>query len=107
VLHLRVICPVEATSSARALLMDEPGVTHVTVLPGAAVKPVGDVLEAAMTRESADAVLAGLTDLGLTRTGAITLEELDTVLSDAADEAEAAVPGDPADAVIWEERPHR
>ena len=102
-LHLRVICPAEITPRARSLLLGEPGVTHVTLLAGAALEPVGDVLEAAMTRECADEVLAGLTDLGLTRSGGITLEELDTVLSDAADVAERAVPGDPADAVIWEE----
>ena len=35
--------------------------------------------------------------------GAITLESLDTVLSDAADAAEEAAPGQGADAVVWDE----
>jgi hypothetical protein len=35
--------------------------------------------------------------------GGITLEAIDTTLSDAADAAEKAAPGDPADAVIWDE----
>ncbi len=102
-LHLRVLCPAETTGAVRSLLLDEPGATHVTVLPGVAVQPAGDVLEATLTRECGDGVLAALLDLGLDRTGGITLEQIDTVLSEAADAAEEAVPGDPADAVIWEE----
>lgn len=102
-LHLRVLCPAERSEQVRRLLFDEPGATHLTVLPGAAVQPPGDVVEAALTRECADRVLDGLTDLGVQHSGGITLEPLDTVLSDAADAAEAAVPGDPADAVIWDE----
>lgn len=102
-LHLRVLCPAERSEQVRELLAAEPGAAHLTALPGAAFAPAGDVFEAALTRECADRVLCGLTDLGLQHSGGITLEELDTVLSDAADEAERAVPGDPADAVIWDE----
>lgn len=102
-LHLRVLCPGEQTAAVRTLLLDEPGVTHVTVLTGAALKPEGDVLEAAVTRECADRVLAALTEMEIDRVGGITLESIDTVLSESATAAEEAVPGDPADAVIWEE----
>jgi uncharacterized hydrophobic protein (TIGR00271 family) len=103
VLHLRVVTPTEHTAAVRALLVDEPGATHVTVLPGIAVQPAGDVIEADVTREAVDGVLAHLTDLGLDHTGGITLETIETTLSDAAVAAEKAVPGDPADAVIWDE----
>ena len=41
--------------------------------------------------------------LGIDHRGALTLHALDTVLSDAADRAQQAAPGDPADAVVWEE----
>jgi hypothetical protein len=44
-----------------------------------------------------------LTTLSLDHDGAITLESLDTVLSDAADAAEEAAPGQGADAAVWEE----
>jgi uncharacterized hydrophobic protein (TIGR00271 family) len=103
VLHLRVLCPAERSEQVRQLLLDAPGVAHLTVLPGVAVRPPGDVLEATLTRECADDVLDALTKLGVDRSGGITLEAIDTVLSDSADAAEAAVPGDPADAVIWDE----
>jgi uncharacterized hydrophobic protein (TIGR00271 family) len=75
----------------------------VTVLPGVAVQPVGDVVEADVTRESVDGVLSSLRGLGIDRAGGVTLETIDTTLSDAADAAEQAAPGDPMDAVIWEE----
>jgi uncharacterized hydrophobic protein (TIGR00271 family) len=103
VLHMRVISPSGRTDRVRELLLAEPGATHVTVLPGVAVQPVGDVVEADVTRESVDAVLAGLCDLGVDHSGGVTLEAIDTTLSDAADAAEEAAPGDPADAVVWDE----
>lgn len=102
-LHLRVICPAEQTPSVRDLLLDECGATHVTVSEGVALQPAGDVVEADLTREVADSVLAQLCDRGLDHVGGITLEVIDTALSDAADAAEEAAPGDPTDAVIWEE----
>jgi len=102
-LHLRVLCPAQYTEGVRKVLLGEPGATHVTVLVGAALKPAGDVLEAAVTRECADRVLAALTGMEIERVGGVTLEPIDTVLSDSATAAERAVPGDPADAVIWEE----
>ncbi len=102
-LHLRVIAPSDQTAAVRALLLADPGATHVTVLPGVALQPAGDVVEADVTREAVDGVLADLTDLGLDHTGGVTLETIETTLSDAADAAEKAVPGDPSDAVIWEE----
>jgi uncharacterized hydrophobic protein (TIGR00271 family) len=103
VLHLRVICPPARTVEVRDLLVAEPGATHVTVLPGIAVQPAGDVVEADLAREATDAVLGGLCTLGIDRHGGITLEAIDTALSDAADAAEEAAPGDPTDAVIWDE----
>jgi uncharacterized hydrophobic protein (TIGR00271 family) len=103
VLHIRVISPPVRSDAVRELLLAEPGATHVTVLPGVAVQPVGDVVEADVTRESVDGVLSSLRGLGIDRAGGVTLGTIDTTLSDAADAAEQAAPGDPMDAVIWEE----
>lgn len=100
---MRVISPPEHTAAVRDLLLAEPGATHVTVLLGIALQPAGDVVESDITRESVDETLAALCRLGIDRTGGITLEMIDTSLSDAADAAEEAAPGDPADAVIWDE----
>jgi hypothetical protein len=103
VLHLRIIAPTTVSASARAALLDEPGATHVSVQGGAAVQPEGDVIEADVTREAVDRVLDRLLELGLDHTGGVTLQAVDTTLSDRATAAEEAVPGDPDDAVIWEQ----
>lgn len=102
-LHLRVICPAAVTDDVVLLLGEHPGTAHVVRLHGAAIIPAGDVIEADVAREAADEVLSGLCDLGVDHSGGITLEQIDTALSDAADQAEEAAPGDAADAVVWDE----
>lgn len=102
-LHLRVICPSGRTDEVVTLLSDEPGVAHLVVHPGVAVRPSGDLVEADVARECVDDLLGRCSDLGVDHDGGITLEVLDTVLSDRADAAEKAAPGDGADAVVWDE----
>jgi uncharacterized hydrophobic protein (TIGR00271 family) len=103
VLHLRVISPQEHTETVVEALREHPGVAHVVLLPGAAVVPAGDVIEADIAREATDEVVAKLCELGIDHSGGVTLEQIDTALSDAADKAEENAPGDGADAVVWEE----
>ena len=102
-LHLRVVSPVDVTDEVLDLLKAEPGATHVLALRGVVVEPAGDLVEADVAREAADEVIAALCALGIDRAGGITLEQLDTSLSDAADRAEEDAPGDAADAVVWQE----
>jgi uncharacterized hydrophobic protein (TIGR00271 family) len=103
VLHLRVISPPEHTEAVVEALREHPGAAHVVLLPGAAIAPKGDVVEADIAREATDEVVGALCQLGVDHSGGITLEQIDTALSDAADEAEENAPGDGADAVVWEE----
>lgn len=102
-LHLRVICPHEVTDEVVGLLSEHSGAAHLIRLPGAAVVPAGDLVEADIAREAADEVISALCELGVDHAGGITLEQIDTALSDAANRAEADAPGDAADAVVWEE----
>ena len=99
-LHLRIIAPSAVTGSVQETLLDEPGATHISVQTGAAVKPAGDAIEADVTREAVDRLLDRLLELGLDHTGGVTLQAVDTTLSDHATAAEQAVSGDPDDAVI-------
>ena len=94
-LHLRVTCPAEATDAVLDSLRNDAGTVHFTVLRGAAVDPPGDLVEADVAREAADGVLATLCALGVDHTGGVSLEPLDTVLSDAADAAERLRRGTP------------
>ena len=101
--HLRVVSPAEQTDAVLRVVREQPGATHVVVLRGAAVEPAGDLVEADLAREAADEVLTALCELGIDRSGGITVEAVDVTLSAAADLAEERAPGYGADAVVWEE----
>lgn len=102
-LHLRALCPPARTDEAVRKLSQQPGVAHLVVHRGAAVEPPGDLVEADVAREAADDLVDLLCGLGIDRTGGITLEAIDTALSDAADRAERDAPGESADAIVWQE----
>lgn len=100
---MRVVSPAATTDAVVKVFEDEPGATHLVLIRGVALAPAGDVVEADVARESADELIAALCELGIDHTGGITLEQLDTALSDSADRAEEDAPGDAADAVVWQE----
>lgn len=102
-LHLRVISPVAQTEDVLAVLRAEPGATHLVVARGVAEEPRGDAIQADLARECVNDVITRLEVLGIQRSGAITLEPLETVLSDSARLAVTAAPGGQNDTVIWEE----
>lgn len=85
------------------MLAADPGVTHVTLARGLALEPEGDLVQADVAREAANDVLDDLTALGICRSGGMTLTPVETVLSDAGERAVHEAPGDPSDAVVWEE----
>ncbi|KRV46817.1 hypothetical protein AQ490_08470 [Wenjunlia vitaminophila] len=101
-LHLRLIVPTDRTEKIVAMLDRAVGTTHLTVLPGAARRPPGDVVTCDVAREAAHEVLTALRERGLGDEGAITMEDLDLTLSRYAEQADREAPGEPADAVVWE-----
>jgi uncharacterized hydrophobic protein (TIGR00271 family) len=103
VLHLRVVAPPDRTEDVVGLIRAEPGATHVILLRGAAIEPSGDLVEADVAREAADELIERLCALDIDHVGSITVEVIDTALSDAADKAEEAAPGEGADAIVWQE----
>ena len=56
-----------------------------------------------VAREDASVVISDLKELGIAEDGAITLEEIDTQISEHAERAVEHARGAPADAVVWEE----
>src|SRR5690349_1014232 len=102
-LHLRVIAPAELRDPVIDALRDNPGVAHLVMHRDAAQDPQGDEITADIARESTNEVIAALKGLGVKERGAITLDEVDTVLSARAYRAEEKAAGDPADAVVWDE----
>lgn len=103
VLHLRLIAPADCTDRTRSLLADHHGVTNIVVLPGAGVRPEGDVVLADVAREAANDVLDRLREFGLIERGSIAVERVDLSLSAGADLAEERAPGEGSDAVVWAE----
>ncbi|MCX5206625.1 DUF389 domain-containing protein [Streptomyces sp. NBC_00237] len=102
-LHVRVISPAERTDEVLGIATECPAVVNVLKLPGAAHAPAGDLVEFDVAREAANGVLDALRELGLKDTGGITVEQLDLSISTAAEKAEEDAPGDPDDAVVWDE----
>ncbi len=102
-LHLRLITPADRTDEVVGLIDRTVGTAHLVVLPGAARDPEGDVVMCDVAREAGDGLINGLRALGIDSSGAITAENIDLSLSERADRAERDAPGEPADAVLWEQ----
>ncbi|WP_189931951.1 DUF389 domain-containing protein [Streptomyces sulfonofaciens] len=102
-LHLRMITPADRTEDVVRLIEETVGAAHLAVLPGAARIPAGDVVLCDVAREAGDALIGRLRELGIAERGSISMEHTDLTLSTRADEAEAAAPGEGADAVLWDQ----
>jgi uncharacterized hydrophobic protein (TIGR00271 family) len=100
--HIRIVSPPDLTPTVCDLFEKTPSVINVVLLPGTARKPNGDVIMADVAREDASVILADLRKMGLEQRGSIAIEAVDTAISVAADRAEKAASGSPADAVVWE-----
>ena len=101
--HLRIVAPEGQAAHALELLEGFGSVTNVVMLEGAARKPAGDVILADVAREDASVVIDDLRELGIPKEGSISMEYIDTQISDAAERAVKHAPGLPSDAVIWED----
>jgi uncharacterized hydrophobic protein (TIGR00271 family) len=102
-LHLRLIVPHSLTDVVLQRLNATPGVAHIIRGSGSAIRPGGDVVVCDVAREAANEVVEWLQDQGVHRSGAITVEAVEAVVSDAAAAAETLAPGHGADALVWEE----
>lgn len=98
-----MIVPPGRTPAAVKLIASTVGTTHLVVLPGAARDPAGDVVMCDVAREAGDELLNGLRELRIDQDGSIAVDNIDLSLSTRADAAEKEAPGEPADAVIWEQ----
>jgi uncharacterized hydrophobic protein (TIGR00271 family) len=102
-LHLRIVSPPDLTPSVLRALAEDPGVTHITADRGGATEPPGDLLSCDVVRASANPLIAQLRTAGVSERGGITLTELETVISAAAERAQAQVVRPEIDTVVWEE----
>jgi uncharacterized hydrophobic protein (TIGR00271 family) len=101
--HLRIVAPAGLAGRSLDLLEQMPSVFNIVRIPDVARRPHGDLILCDVAREDASVVLAGLRKLGIDQVGSISVEDVETSISAAARDAEAAAEGSPADAVVWEE----
>jgi uncharacterized hydrophobic protein (TIGR00271 family) len=103
VVHLRLIVPSELASPVIERLRDSPGVAHVIHLEASSSSPPGELVLCDVAREAANDVIEWLQQLDVHRRGAISVEAVESIISDAAERADARAPGHEADALVWEE----
>ena len=102
-IHLRLVVPDDLSKQVLDLMCASPAVASVVHMKDAAQKPEGDLILADVAREDASVIVSDLKELGIQHRGTISLEYIDSAISDAADAAEKAAKGSPADAVVWEQ----
>ncbi len=102
-LHLRIYSPAHLTEAATSVLDGSSAVSSLAVMPGAGVRPAGDLLMADIPREAANEVIDALRKLGLQDEGAIQMAPVPTWISRNALRAEQDAPGASADTVVWAE----
>ncbi len=101
--HLRIVVPTSKSERVVELLEATASVSSLARIEGAARKPEGDLVLCDVAREDASVVIGDLRELGVPEEGSISIEEIDSQLSAAAERAERAARGLAGDAVIWEE----
>ena len=101
-LHVRVVSPASVTGRLLDRLAGLPGVRNLIVLEGAAHRPDGDAVFFDVDHGAANPVFRALRGLGLDHDGAITVEQVDALLT--TDVRPAGRIGSPASEVapVWE-----
>jgi len=102
-LHLRIVVPSDRAERALAVLEETPAVFNIVRLPNAARRPDGDLILCDVPREAASILVSDLEHLGIGEDGSIAIDKIDTEISRMGEAAERAAPGDPSNAVVWEE----
>jgi uncharacterized hydrophobic protein (TIGR00271 family) len=101
--HLRIVVPGAQAGRVTDLLEATASVSSLARIEGAARKPAGDVILCDVAREEASVLIEDLREIGVPERGSISVEEVATQISSAADRAERAAGGLAGDAVVWEE----
>jgi uncharacterized hydrophobic protein (TIGR00271 family) len=94
--------PHRLTHGLLEVVRDHPWITNVTLQEGAVIQPAGDLVECDVAREKAGELLRELDRIGLCEHGGIVVTTPTGTPFERARQLEAAAPGHPDDAVIWE-----
>lgn len=103
IVQMRVCVPAELSKLAADCCQHQAGVAEVALHSGASVLPKGDVIVVQIARESVEELVEKLRALNVDTMGSVAVSIPEFVLSQRADKAEEAAPGEGADSVIWDE----
>lgn len=103
VVHMRIVVPAYQSQHVLDLLEHTQSACNVIYLERAARKPEGDVILCDVAREDASVIVSDLRELDVDTEGSIAIEQIDSMISVVAADAERAAAGMPGDAVVWEE----
>ena len=103
IVQVRICIPAELSDLVVESCTQQTGAAEVAVHKGASVQPPGDVVVVHVAREAVEELLEKLHVLKVQDMGSIAISMPELMLSRRADRAEAAAPGDGADAMIWDE----
>ncbi len=101
VITIRVCAPSAISPDVQAIFTSSLVVSSLVVHPGASQRPVGDVIEADLPRESANDLLDALLATGVQDAGTIQVLPVSSWVSRPGLQAEQDAPGDGPDAVVW------
>ena len=99
--HLRITSPAHLTDDVVAVFDGDPAVSHLSILRGASLVPVGDIVMVDVAREATNELIKRLDDLGVPEHGTVHVEPVTAWMSRAGFDAERHTPGASADAVVW------
>lgn len=102
-LTVRVTAPHDLAVRLAAELATHPTVSNIVRIPGVALEGRGDMLMFESARENTDQITGLFEREGVPEVGSIVITSPAAVVSRAADAAERAAPGNPADGVVWEQ----
>ncbi|QCR19533.1 DUF389 domain-containing protein [Agrococcus sp. SGAir0287] len=100
-LHLTVTASADVADDVLALLRASDVVSGIVHQRGVAERPDGDVVEADLPREAADAIVHALVERGVHDDGIVRIEPVETWVSRRGHDDERRAPGDASDAVVW------
>jgi uncharacterized hydrophobic protein (TIGR00271 family) len=100
-IHLRIVAAPVKGGRAHALLAATDSVSNLVYLPGAVSRPAGDLILCDVTAKDVSSVVANLRDLGVARGGSISIEPVDSHITDGGMATESSASA--SDSVVWEE----
>jgi uncharacterized hydrophobic protein (TIGR00271 family) len=100
--HIRMVSPASSTPGILEFLADCTGAINVTVLPGSARFPDGDVVDCYLTPEVAGEMVHRLEQLGPRQRGTLTVEKLETAVIRSHREMVKPMVSDREIAPVWE-----